>query len=254
MTSPVLSRPNPLQRIRIVLSRTSHPGNIGAAARAMKTMGLSRLYLVAPKSFPDPQAEAMASGATDVLENAVVCASLEEALTDTVFATALTARRRGLAAEPLWARQAAAELVAESQRENQSAEVALVLGNESAGLTNGELALCQRWASISANPEFSSLNVAAALQILCYELRLAAQDAGPPPPINDAGELARFEEVEGLLGHLERAAIGSGFLDPAAPKRLMPRMRRLFGRARLEKEEVCILRGMLSSWENKKPS
>lgn len=237
--------PAPLDRIRIVLSHTSHPGNIGATARAMKTMGLSRLVLVNPRHFPDAQAEAMAAGATDVLERAQVCASLEEALVGTTFATALTARRRGLAVEPLWVREAAGELAELAGK----SEVAVVFGNETAGLSNEEVSLCMRWAKIPSDPEWSSLNLAQAVQVICYELRMAAVDAGAPPPINDAGLPADHAEVEGLMAHLERAAVGSGFLDPAQPKRLMPRMRRLFSRARLEKEEVAILRGMLSAFE-----
>jgi tRNA/rRNA methyltransferase len=236
---------SPLDRIRVVLSHTSHPGNIGAAARAMKTMGLSRLVLVNPLHFPDPQAEAMAAGATDVLAQAQVCATLEEALVGTTFATALTARRRGLAVEPLWAREAAGELAVLAGK----GDVAIVFGNETAGLSNEEVSLCMRWAKIPTDPEWSSLNLAQAVQVMCYELRLATVDVGAPPAINDAGHPASHEDVEGLMGHLERAAIGSGFLDPAQPKRLMPRMRRLFSRARLEKEEVAILRGMLSAFE-----
>jgi tRNA/rRNA methyltransferase len=238
---------NALNNVRVVLVRPSHPGNIGAAARAMKTMGLSRLVLVSPKLFPDAQATALASGADDVLDSAQVVATLVEALAGTRFATAVTARRRGLAAEPLWARDAASEMVAEASL----GEVALVFGNETAGLTNEDVALCQRWTSIPANPDYSSLNLAQAVQILCYELRLAAIDPGRPPVINDAGDPATNDELDGLIGHLERAVVASGFLDPAAPKRLIPRMRRLFGRARVEKEEVAILRGMLASFEKK---
>jgi tRNA/rRNA methyltransferase len=238
--------PNPtLDRIRIVLSHPSHPGNIGAAARAMKTMGLTRLYLVNPKSFPDPQAVAMATGADDVLAAAKVCSTLAEALAGTITATALTSRRRELATEPMWARQAASELVQSAA----GGETALVFGNETAGLTNEEVALCKQWALIPTSPEYKSLNLAQAVQILCYELRLAAVDIGAPPPVTEAGEPATHEEVEALIAHMERAAIASSFLDPAKPKRLMPRMRRLFSRAGLEKEEVNIIRGMLASFE-----
>lgn len=240
-----MNAPLPLGRIRVVLSHTSHPGNIGAAARAMKTMGLTHLVLVNPKCFPDPQADALASGAVDVLANARVCSTLAEALAGTTFATAITARRRGLAVEALWAREAAAELVVQAGQ----GDVALVFGNETAGLSNEEVSLCQRWAKIPTDAEFSSLNLAQAVQVLCYELRMAAVEPGAPPPINDAGAPASHEEVEMLVAHLERAAIGSGFLDPAKPKRLIPRMRRLFARAAMEKEEVAILRGMLSSFE-----
>lgn len=236
---------SPLGRIRVVLSHPSHPGNIGAAARAMKTMGLSRLYLVNPKIFPDAQADAMATGATDVLAASTVCASLAEALAGTVSATALTSRRRELATAPVWARQAAADLVATAS----AGEVALVFGNETAGLSNEEMSLCRRWALIPTSPDYKSLNLAQAVQILCYELRLAAVDVGAPPKVPQAGEPASHEEVEALLAHIERAAVGSGFLDPNQPKRLMPRVRRLLSRAGLEKEEVSILRGMLASFE-----
>ena len=234
-----------LDRVRVVLSLTSHPGNIGAAARAMKTMGLSRLYLVRPKAFPDPQAVAMATGADDILAAARVCDTLAEALAGTVSATALTGRRRELATEPAWAREAAAELVAAAA----AGEVALVFGNEQAGLSNEEVAQCRRWALIPTSDDYRSLNLAQAVQILCYELRLAAVETGAPPKVSDGGTPASHDEVEALVRHLERAAVGSGFLDPAQPKRLMPRMRRLFARAGLEKEEVNILRGMLASFE-----
>lgn len=240
-----MSLPSPLERIRVVLSHTSHAGNIGAAARAMKTMGLSRLYLVNPKSFPNPHADAMATGATDVLESAVVCGSLAEALSGTISATALTSRRRDLATAPTWARQAASNLIAETAQ----GEVALVFGNETAGLSNEEVSLCKHWALIPTSAEYKSLNLAQAVQILCYELRLAAVDVGAPPRVTEEGEPASHEEVEALIAHLERAVVGSGFLDPAKPKRLIPRMRRMFSRAGLEKEEVNILRGMLSSFE-----
>lgn len=238
-----MNRSSPLDRVRVVLSRPSHPGNIGAAARAMKTMGLSRLYLVCPKLFPDPQADAMASGAGDVLASATICASLAEALAGTVMATALTARRRELGTEPLWARPAAAELVAEAA----SGEVALVFGNETAGLSNDEVSLCRRWALIPTAADYSSLNLAQAVQILCYELRLAAVEVGAPPAVPFSGTPASHEEIEGLIGHLEQAALTSGFLDPVQPKRLMPRLRRLFSRAGVEKEEVNILRGLLAA-------
>lgn len=237
--------PPSLEHIRVVLTQTSHPGNIGAAARAMKVMGLSRLYLVRPKTFPDPQATAMATGASDILDAAVVVGTLAEALAGTISATAMTARRRELGTEPRWARQAAAEMVATAS----SGEVALVFGNETAGLSNEEVAQCRHWAMVPTSESYHSLNLAQAVQIMAYEIRLAAVDPGMPPAVADAGAPASHEEVEGLIAHLERAAVGSGFLDPAQPKRLMPRMRRMFARAGLEREEVAILRGMLSAFE-----
>ena len=234
-----------LDRVRVVLSHPSHPGNIGAAARAMKTMGLSRLVLVNPKSFPDAQADAMAAGATDLLVQAEVLSSVSAALSGTVLAVAMTARRRELATPPLWARDAAAELVAMAA----TGDVALVFGNETSGLSNDELGMCRRWAMIPVSADFSSLNLAAAVQVMCYELRLAAVAPGLPPAITGAGLLASHDEVEGLIGHIERAAVASEFLDPASPKRLIPRMRRMFSRAGVEKEEVAILRGLFAALE-----
>lgn len=247
MNTTPLSAPAALDRIRVVLSHPSHPGNIGAAARAMKTMGLSRLVLVNPKSFPDAQADAMAAGATDVLVQTEVVDSLSSALSGTLLAMAMTARRRELAVPALWARDGAAELVATAA----TGDVALVFGNETSGLSNDELAMCRRWAMIPVSAEFGSLNLAAAVQVMCYELRLAALDPGLPPAISGAGELASHDEVEGLVAHIERAAVTSEFLDPASPKRLIHRLRRMFSRAVLEKEEVAILRGMFAALESR---
>lgn len=247
-TPAVSPAPTFLDRVRVVLSHTSHPGNIGAAARALRTMGLSRLVLVNPKQFPDAQATAMAAGAGEVLAQARVVESLGEALSGTTLAVAMTARRRELAVPALWAREAAAELVGRLG-EAADGDVAIVFGNETAGLSNEELALCPRWAMIPVNPDFSSLNVAAAVQVMCYELRLAALDPGRPPAISGAGQPASHDEVEHFIAHLERAAISSGFLDPAVPKRFNPRMRRLFARAVVEKEEVAILRGLIAALE-----
>jgi tRNA/rRNA methyltransferase len=236
--------PESLRHVRVVLSHTSHPGNIGAAARAMKTMGFSHLVLVNPKVFPDAQAEAMAAGAGDVLATAHVCTCLAEALSCTVLALAMTARRRELATEPLWLREGAAQLAGIAACN----EVALVFGNETSGLSNEELALCSRWALIPTNPEFSSLNLAAAVQLACYELRLAMLGVAPAPTIAGAGAPATHDEVDGLMAHLEASAVASGFLDPERPGRLMLRLRRLFSRAGLEKEEISILRGLLASF------
>lgn len=231
--------------VRIVLSRTSHPGNIGAAARAMKTMGFSRLVLVEPRYFPDPQAVAMACGADDVLAAATVVPSLSAALAGTTLALALTARQRELATPPTWIRAGVAELAPVAA----SGEVALVFGNETSGLSNDELAQCARWAMIPANPEYSSLNLAAAVQLACYELRLALRGETPVPRLAGAGAPAAHEEVEALVAHWERVALASGFLDPERPGRLLSRLRRLFARAGIEREEVNILRGLLASFE-----
>ncbi len=234
-----------LGRVRVVLSRTSHPGNIGAAARAMKTMGLSQLVLVSPQSFPDPVATARAAGADDILANARVVGSLAEALEGTVFAAALTARRRELAVPMKWARDAAGDIVSRTAY----GDVALVFGNETVGLSNEDVALCHMPVKIPVSAEYSSLNLGAAVQVLCYELRMAALDPGEPP--NLESEPATFEQVEGFFAHLDQAITASGFFHPSNSKRLWPRLRRLFGRIQLEKDEINILRGMLSAFEKK---
>jgi len=232
-----------LKNIRFVLCETAHPGNIGAAARAMKTMGLSQLALVAPKRFPDPQAEWLAVGAADLLRGARVYANLDEALTGSAFTVACTARPREVAV-PMVAAREAAERIVEIAR---SQSVTLVFGNEKYGLTAAEVGKCQLLATIPADPKFSSLNVAAAVQVLAYELRIAALGAtvrnrsGKPP------EHATFEEIERFYEHLEKSLLAAGFLNPRNPKKLMARLRRLFGRTQLEKEEVNILRGVVKT-------
>jgi tRNA/rRNA methyltransferase len=231
-----------LSRIRVVLSRTSHPGNIGAAARAMKTMGIVSLYLVDPKKFPDVEADAMACGAADVLDSARVCTSLSEALCGTVSALAVSARRRELAYASADARSAAQALVAAAQQ----GDVAIVFGTEMSGLTNEEILQCRALAHIPADPAYSSLNLAAAVQVMTYETRVAALGAKTLP--RSEFEPARHEDVENFYAHLEQSLVTSGFLDPANPKRLIARLRRLFGRVQLEREEVNILRGMLNSF------
>lgn len=236
-----MSGADKLKSIRIVLCGTVHPGNIGAAARALKTMGLGRLHLVAPVRFPDPQAQWLASGAADVLRRARVCATLDEALSDVVFSVACTARTRELAVPMVTAREAAARVI---QRAHDG-PVALVFGNETFGLTGEEVGKCRLLATIPADSRYPSLNLGAAVQVFCYELRQAALgDRAPrtkqPPPVP-------HEEVERFLSYLERTMIETGFLDPKHPKRLMPRLRRLFSRTQLEKDEVNILRGLLEA-------
>ena len=256
MNQPSASHSHPvdlykmLDRVRIVLSHTSHPGNIGAAARAMKTMGLSRLVLVNPKSFPDPEAVSRAVGADDILDRAMVCSSLDEALSGCVFAVAASARHRSLGPAPMQARESG-PVVLERAAEG---DVALVFGNETAGLSNEEVQRCQATVFIPANPEYTSLNLGAAVQLLCYELRLAAF-AGRPPVVTKtvpfASPLATNDDVERFYAHLERVMIATEFLDPAQPKRLMSKLRRLFGRAELERDEINILRGILDAVEKK---
>jgi len=232
--------PDPLKNIRIVLCRTSHPGNIGSAARAMRTMGITDLALVNPERYPDPQTQWFAAGATDVLAAARVCATLDEALQGTKFAVACSARQRDVAVPMVDVRAAAAEATEVAQLH----PVAFVFGNETSGLSNDEVARCNLLASIPVDPAFSSLNVAAAVQVFCYELRMAC---GGTLPVPKDEQLATHEEVEAFYGHLESTMMQTGFLNPAHPRKLMLRLRRLFGRSRLQVEEVNILRGILSS-------
>lgn len=248
-----------LSRIRVVLVRPSHPGNIGAAARAMQTMGLSRLVLVEPQRFPDPEARALAANALDVLAAAAVCASLDDALRGTVLQVAFSARSRALSHVPLSAREAAAGVMASLQ--SAQGDVALVFGNETYGLSNEEVMRCNRLASIATSPDSTSLNLAAAVQVATYELRVAALERdldriaqAPGAPVAAAageasGEPARHEDVERFLAHLERSLYASGFLQQGNPRRLLERMRRLYSRAGLQVEEVNILRGMLTLWD-----
>jgi tRNA/rRNA methyltransferase len=238
-----MQAPTLQERIAVVLSRPSHPGNIGAAARALKTMGFADLRLVGPKRFPDPEATALASGAVDVLERARVHERLEEAIGDAVLAVGFSSRPRDLSHPPRALREAAPEIVAAAAM----GRVALVFGNETFGLTNEELARCQMHVMIPANPAYASLNLAAAVQIACYEIATAA--ALHSAPQDAAREPATVEDIEALFVHWEQAMVASGFLDPAQPKRLMERMRRMFARGGLEREEVKFLRGMLASFE-----
>lgn len=238
-----------LRNVRIVLSRTSHPGNIGAAARALKTMGLASLYLVRPKRFPDREAIAMASGALDVFSDAIVVDTLDQALTGTTLAIALTARPREVTLEVLDPRAGAA-LALTTAREGV---VAIVFGNEESGLNNDEVLRCQRIVAIPADPAYASLNVAAAVQVMTYELRLAALagDAAAPASVNAEREspAASFEELEGLHAHFDRALSASGFFNVHRRPRQLERLRRLIARARPEREEVALLRGILTNLE-----
>ncbi len=234
-----------LNNFRVVLCQTSHPGNIGSAARAMKTMGISSLYLVNPGSFPDAHATALSTGAANLLENAIVCTSLTEALTGCAFAIGLSARKRQLSHELLTTRQAAGRAIEIAA----SQPVALVFGTEMSGLSNAELDCCQMLAMIPANPEYSSLNLAAAVQVMCYELRMAVLESADFPlelSPNKTNELATIDSIEGFYAHLEETLLYIGYLNPAAPKKLMERIRRIYARTRLEKEEVNLLRGILT--------
>jgi tRNA/rRNA methyltransferase len=230
-----------LSRIRVVLSRTSHPGNIGAAARAMKTMGIADLALVGPRHFPDPDATAMAAGGADLLASARVHATLEAALADCVLAVGFSARRRDLSQPARSLRDALAPIL----EALPAGPVALVFGNETSGLSNAELARCHVFASIPANPAYSSLNLAAAVQIACYEVAMAARAF--EAPVTRERDGATLGDLEGWFRHLEASAVASGFVNPAKPGRFMEWMRRLYTRARLERGEVKLLRGLLGA-------
>ena len=234
-----------LDNIRVVLVETTHPGNIGATARAMKTMGLSQLCLVNPLRYPNVEATAMASGADDILYRAEVVPTFEQALQDCHLVIGASARRRGLSCPELSPRETAAQLLEIARQ----APVALVFGRESSGLSNAELDRCHFMTRIPSNPDYGSLNVAAAVQVLAYELRVAAvsaSDSGETPHVS-----APAVEMERFYQHLEQVLLDSGFLNPANPRHLMRRLRRLFNRAQPDQNEVNILRGILSALWNK---
>lgn len=247
-----------LRKVRIVLVRTSHPGNIGAAARAMRTMGLSELVLVAPQRPIDEEARALAAGGLDLLDAATPADSLDAAVSECVTVLGCTARSRTVSLPRLSVRQAAAALLGDAG----SGPVALVFGNERTGLTNRELARCAAQVHIAANPEYPSLNLAAAVQIAAYELRseaLQRLESGPAPtrraPRDDAridpalDEAANAAQLEGLATHLEHALFVIDFFKGRFPDRLMRRLRRLSQRARMTAAEVALLRGILSDIE-----
>jgi len=240
-----MPKTDPAARTAVVLSHPSHPGNMGAAARAMKTMGFSDLRLVAPKRLPGREAEALASGALDVLESARTFGRLEEALGDVELAVGFSSRSRDLS-HPVLSLRDAAPAIVEAAR---SGRVALVFGNETFGLTNEELGRCQMLCAIPANPQYASLNLAAAVQVACYEIASVARFHSPAA--SAVKEAAAIGDIEALYVHWEASMVASGFLDPEEPKRLMERIRRLFGRARLEREEVKFLRGMLAAYEKR---
>jgi len=227
--------------IRIVLCRPSHPGNIGSAARAMKTMGLADLRLVAPERYPAKEAQWMATNAGDVLDKAVVHDNLLEAIKDCTATFAMSARGREWSPQVIDVRNAAQQA---TQIEGQ---VAFVFGNEMAGLTNEEMFACQYLVHIPASKEFSSLNLAQAVQVVAYELHMAVD---PAMPFARTERRATVEDLEGLYAHLEQAAVATGFMAPSS--RLRERWRRLFSRVpAMEREEVNIMRGLLKALMSK---
>ncbi|TKR31098.1 RNA methyltransferase [Luteimonas gilva] len=235
---------NPAERLRIVLVGTQHPGNIGSSARALKTMGLRRLVLVAPERYPHADAEAMAAGADDVLAAAAIYPSLAEAVTDCRLVLGCTARDRRVALEQLSPRAAAARA---RDAAATGAETAIVFGRERTGLTNEELQLCHAAVHIPADPAYSSLNLAAAVQVLAYELRLAVlerEQAGIGA--GEARALASHAELEGFFAQLAQTLDEIDFHKGRAPKSAMRKLRRLYLRAGLDAKEVRLLRGILA--------
>lgn len=247
---------NALQNIRIVMVNTSDAGNLGAAARAMKTMGLSDLCLVGPREYPSAKATARASGAADVLHRARVVGSLSEAISDCQLVVGTSARLRSIP-WPVMAPRAFARLVAE---EPQDSRIAVVFGREDAGLTNEELRQCHYHLSIPGNPEYSVLNVAAAIQVVSYELRMTLLDTESVVDQDavDSSEsmvlsatrwdapLCSAREMEGFFQHFEETLLAMEFFDPGTPRNIMPRTRRLFSRTRLDRLEMNLMRGILT--------
>ncbi|WP_344953443.1 tRNA (cytosine(32)/uridine(32)-2'-O)-methyltransferase TrmJ [Zobellella aerophila] len=233
-----------LEQVRIVLVNTSHTGNIGSAARAMKTMGLGDLWLVDPVTPPDGQAVALAAGASDILARARIVPTLAEAVADCGLVIGTSARSRTWSWPMLDAREAGEKAMAEAPKH----KVALVFGRERTGLTNDELQQCHFHVAIPANPEYSSLNLAMAVQTLSYEVRMAwlgRQAVDTAEPIEQDYPLA--EELERFYQHLEQTLLDTGFIIKPHPGQVMLKLRRLFNRARPEDHELNILRGILSS-------
>lgn len=232
-----------LDQIRIILVGTTHTGNIGSVARAMKTMGLSQLCLVAPKELPDGQAYALSAGASDILANAKVYDTLQAAITDCGLVVGSSARSRTLS-WPMLEPRDCAELAV---KEALTHPVAIVFGRESSGLSNEELQLCNYHVCIPANPEYSSLNLAMAVQIVCYELRMAFLPSQQQPVVEDDVAYPTSEQMQSFYQHLETTLNDTGFIIKQHPGVVMTKLKRLFTRARPEEPEYNILRGILTS-------
>ena len=243
-----------LENTRIILVNISHPGNIGAAARAMKNMGLTRLYLVEPKEHPSYEAYSRAAGADDVLGNAVITGSLSEALRGCVWVAGTSARERAVRWPQLDPRQCADVCVEQSAQ----GDVAIVFGRERTGLTNEELELCNGLVHIPTNPEYNSLNVAAAVQVLCYELRMAllsqANTTGVTTRAAKEDMPATTDQLEGMYQHMYQMMEDIRFFGKTNPEVIMRRLKSLFNRAHTTKREVAILRGIFSAAQGKKSS
>ncbi len=240
---------NLLQKIRVVLVNTSHPGNIGGAARAMKNMGISQFYLVEPKEYPADKAVWRAAGAQDILESAVVVETLDEAVADCGLVVGTSARERRIPWPLVTPRECGERAIAEAQHH----DVAIVFGREDRGLTNEELHKCNYHVHIPSNPEYSSLNLGAAVQVLCYEVRMAWMTAkeGKLPHFDDWDQPpADHKALELYYEHLQETLEQLSFLEPGNPRQTMTRLRRLYSRVRLDQMELSILRGVLTSIQN----
>lgn len=249
-----------LDNIRVVMINTSHPGNIGAAARVMKNMGLSRLYLVNPKQFPNYEATAMASGADDLLTKATVCSSFEEALTGCHLVLGTTARERKLQHDFIDGREAGALSIKEAEER----EVALVFGRERTGLTNEEVGLCHKLINIPTNPDYQSLNVASAVQIVTYEVMMSlyaqnestmhenGQENKQEVSQQESIEYASSDNMERFYQHLQETLVDIDFLRLKQSPQLMPKLRNIYNRIRLKQEELNILRGILNKTQQLK--
>ncbi len=231
-----------LSNIRIVLVETTHPGNIGAVARAMKNMCMDRLYLVSPKHFPSADATARASGADDVLSQAIICDSLEQAITDCSLVIGASARSRTISWPELSPKDCAVKLNTMQTPE----QTAIVFGRENSGLKNHELDLCRFLLKIPCNHEYSSLNLAAAVQVVCYEL-FASTENQVNSKVGDQGEFqpATIEQMESFYTHLQQTLIDIDFMQPGRSKSIMRRLRRIYNRIQLDNKEIDILRGIL---------
>jgi tRNA (cytidine32/uridine32-2'-O)-methyltransferase len=228
--------------IRIVLVGTTHPGNIGSTARAMKTMGLSSLFLVDTEVFPHIHAYELAAGADDVLHQAVICQSLSEALSDCHVVFGTSARIRGVSLD-LYSPKEAASVVSKAKKECQ---YAFVFGREKSGLTNEELQLCHYQVVIDANPQYSSLNLAMAVQIICYEVRMACLETTISSTFDESQIFATHGDMLGLFDSLYQTLVAISFVNPLHPKRVFERVMRILSKVTLTAEEVSLLRGMLS--------
>ena len=242
------TKSNPLKKFRIILCRTSHPGNIGSSARALKTMGFSRLYLVKPNNFPSPEANSLASGADDVLKKAIIVESLEDALIGVNYTVGFTARKRELTQPHENIRTTATKIFPMAEKN----EVALLFGNEKNGLSNDEIKHCQILSFIDASKDYSSLNLSQAVQIVCHEIRMMTDLYLNNDIIKvTTPKYVSHNVIDGFFNHLESVLDQIGFLKKIQAERLMQRLRLMFNRINLDKDEVNILRGILSEIQKK---